>query len=72
MMNIDTIKVELIDWIAQLNDQQAINKLLSLKKKLSSHRKKTDSKIYGSGKHLVEYISDDFNDTPDMFKDYQK
>jgi hypothetical protein len=31
-MNIDTIKVELIDWIAQLNDQQAIDKLLTLKK----------------------------------------
>jgi len=72
MMNIDTIKVELIDWIAQLNDQQAINKLLTLKKKLSSYKKKPDSKIYGSGKHLVEYIADDFNETPAMFKEYQK
>lgn len=31
-MNIDTIKIELIDWIAQLNDQQSINKILLLNK----------------------------------------
>jgi hypothetical protein len=70
-MNIDTIKVELIDWIAQLNDQHSINKILTLKKKLSTSRK-TDSKIFGSGKHLVEYIADDFNDPLDLFKEYQK
>jgi hypothetical protein len=28
-MNIDTIKIELIDWITQLNDHQIINKLLN-------------------------------------------
>ena len=71
-MNIDTIKVELIDWIAKLNDQQAINKLVILKKKMSAYKKSRDSKIFGSGKHLVEYIADDFNDTPDIFKEYQK
>ncbi len=61
-MNIDTIKVELIDWIAQLNDQYAINKVLTLKKKLSTGNEKSDSKFFGSGKHLVEYIADDFSD----------
>jgi hypothetical protein len=70
-MNIDTIKVELIDWIAQLNDQHSINKILTLKKKLSTSRK-SDSKIFGSGKHLVEHIADDFNDPLDLFKEYQK
>jgi antitoxin (DNA-binding transcriptional repressor) of toxin-antitoxin stability system len=25
---------------------------------------------FGSGKDLIVYISDDFNDTPDDFKDY--
>ncbi len=70
-MNIDTIKVELIDWIARLNDQYAINKILTLKKKLST-KTKSDAKIFGSGKHLVEYISDDFNDPLEQFKEYQK
>ena len=59
-MNVDTIKVELIHWIARLNDQYSINKILTLKKKLST-TDKSNSKIFGSGKHLIEYISDDFN-----------
>ncbi len=71
-MNIDTIKVELIDWIAQLNDQQAINKLLSLKNKMSTRNSKSDSKIYGSGKHLIDYVAEDFNEPLDIFKEYQK
>lgn len=71
-MNIDTIKVELIDWIAQLNDQQTINKLLSLKNKLSKHKSESDSKIYGSGKHLIDYVAEDFNEPLDMFNEYKK
>lgn len=71
-MNIDTIKVELIDWIAQLNDQQAINKLLSLKNKLTTQKSTPDSKIYGSGKHLIDYVAEDFNKPLDMFKEYEK
>jgi len=71
-MNMDTIKVELIDWIAQLNDQQAIKKLLSLKKKLSSKKSESNSKIYGSGKHLIDYVAEDFNEPLDMFKGYEK
>lgn len=71
-MNIDTIKVELIDWIAQLNDHQAINKLLNLKKKFSNEKNKTESKIYGSGKDFIDYIAEDFNEPLDQFKDYQK
>jgi hypothetical protein len=71
-MNIDTIKVELIDWIAQLNDHHTINKLLSLKNKLSIQKNKSNSKIYGSGKHLIDFVAEDFNEPLDMFKTYQK
>jgi hypothetical protein len=71
-MNKDAIKVELIDWIAQLNDQQVINKLVSLKNKMSKQKSITDSKIYGSGKHLIDYIAEDFNEPLVMFNDYQK
>ena len=70
-MNVDTIKVELIHWIEKLSDQYSINKILTLKKELST-TDKTDSKIFGSGKHLIEYISDDFNEPLDEFKEYQK
>ena len=70
-MNVDTIKIELIHWIAKISDQYSINKILALKKELST-TDKTDSKIFGSGKHLIEYISDDFNEPLDEFKEYQK
>ena len=70
-MNVDTVKVELIHWIARLSDHYSINKILTLKKELSA-TEKTDSKIFGSGKHLIEFISDDFNEPLDEFKEYQK
>ena len=70
-MNVDTIKIELIHWIARLSDQYSINKILTLKKELST-TDKTDSKIFGSGKYLIEYISDDFNEPLNEFKEYQK
>ena len=71
-MNIDTVKVELIDWIARLNDQDAIDKILVLKRKMSLKEEKSDTRIFGSGKHLVEYIADDFNEPLDAFKEHQK
>ncbi|WP_162417987.1 hypothetical protein [Cyclobacterium roseum] len=70
-MNIDAIKVELIDWIAKLNDQRDIIKLMNLKKRLSA-KSKSNQKIFGSGKHLIEFIDDDFNAPLDQFGDYQK
>lgn len=70
-MNIDTIKIELIDWIAQLNDKEAIGKLMSLKNKLITQNSKPSSKIFGSGRHLIDYVAEDFNEPLDMFKAYQ-
>lgn len=69
-MNIDSIKVELIDWIAKLNDQKAINSLLTLKKRLSQDAR-SDTKIFGSGKHLIAFIEEDFNAPLDQFNDYK-
>ena len=71
-MNIDTTKVELIDWISNLNDQQSIRKLLRFKYLLTVKKRDSETKIFGSGKHLFSYISDDFNEPIDIFLDYQK
>jgi len=46
--------------------------LLTFKKKFSAPEIKPDSKVYGSGKYLVEFISEDFNEPLDMFKGYEK
>lgn len=71
-MDADTIKIELIEWITKLNDPNSLGKILALKKQLSSWKKKQEPMIFGSGKHLVEYMADDFNDPLDIFKEYQK
>ncbi|MEA1972001.1 MAG: hypothetical protein U9N34_01690 [Candidatus Cloacimonadota bacterium] len=65
-MNTDTVKLELIDWIARLSDQYSINKLISLKEELSVSTK-SKKEIFGSGKNLIEFISDDFNEPIDDF-----
>lgn len=70
-MNVDAKKVELMDWIAKLKDERALGKLLALKKRLS-HGNKSRSKIFGSGKHLIEYIDDNFNEPLEMFDAYKK
>lgn len=70
-MHVDTVKIELINWIAKLSDQYSLNKIMSLKKDLSQSDIAT-STIFGSGKHLIDFISDDFNAPLDEFKEYQK
>lgn len=70
-MNIDSSKVELIKWIEQLNDSYSIRRLLRLKKSISSKNESLDKK-FGSGKHLIEYVADDFNEPIDLFEDYER
>ena len=41
-MNVDTIKIELIDWITRLKDPQLIEKLLEFKNKVTE--RKTEKK----------------------------
>jgi len=69
-MNVDTIKIELIDWITRLKDPQLIEKLLEFKNKVTE--RKNEKKVYGSGKHLVGFIAEDFNEPLDDFKPYQQ
>jgi hypothetical protein len=66
-MNVDSIKVELIDWIARLNDPNSIGKVLSLKKDLTRKNHKS-TRV----KHLISQISDDFNEPLEMFNEFQK
>jgi hypothetical protein len=69
-MNVDTIKIELIDWIARLKDPSLVNKLLEFKKTVTLQ--KTENKLFGSGKHLIEFIAEDFNEPLEDFKQYQQ
>ncbi len=71
-MKNEIAKLELINWIIQLEDQQSIAKLLALKEKSEVNLKCSAPKLLGSGKHLVEFISDDFISPLDMFEEYRK
>lgn len=70
-MNVDSVKIELIDWIAKLNDNDSIEKIMSLKKELTNTGLKK-TRIFGSGKHLISFIADDFNEPLDIFREYQQ
>jgi hypothetical protein len=69
-MNVDTVKIELIDWITSLKDPTLIHRLLEFKKSVAIS--KSNKKVYGSGKRLIGYIADDFNEPLDDFKQYQQ
>ncbi len=71
-MHIDSLKVELIDWISKINNPNSLQKLLKLKEKLKIPENKIGTKIFGSGKNLIEYVADDFNEPLDVFKAYKK
>jgi len=70
-MQIDTKKLELIDWITKLKDPNVLERMLLLKKKWARKKKNGYQRSFGSGKQLVEFIADDFNEPLDAFKEYQ-
>ncbi|MEM7548607.1 MAG: type II toxin-antitoxin system prevent-host-death family antitoxin [Bacteroidota bacterium] len=67
-MDIQSTKIELINWITKVNDIQIIKALKSIKDDKAGHGKRQ----FGSGKHLISKIADDFNAPLDQFKDYLK
>lgn len=69
-MNVDSLKIELIDWITRITDPSLIEKLLEFKN--VSTQQEAKGKVYGSGKHLVEFIAEDFNEPLDDFDPYTK
>jgi hypothetical protein len=43
-INVDTVKIELIDWITRLKDPQLIEKLLEFNQKVTE--RKAETKVY--------------------------
>lgn len=64
-MNSETEKLELINWISRLKDQQLIHELHLLKEK--AEKKPKVERKFGDGKYLIEYIADDFNEPINHF-----
>ena len=69
LMTIQAQKLELIQWVAGLDDPRLIQQLAALKnqtRSISSAPKRS----FGSGKNVFLTISDDFNDPINDFQDY--
>jgi hypothetical protein len=60
-MDIQAMKIELIQWITMLDDKNLIQQIKSIK----DHEIVKNKRQFGSGKHLISKIADDFNETPD-------
>lgn len=67
-MNLDSVKIELINWIGNLEDRAVIEEILKVKKEKNTNPKR----VFGSGKHLIKHIADDFNEPLEIFKEYEK
>lgn len=66
----ETEKLELIHWIADLKDINLIEKIIKLKQEAS--QQEATKRVFGSGKQLIGTIAEDFNEPLDDFKEYYK
>jgi hypothetical protein len=68
-MNIETQKLELIEWISRLQNIHIVNEIQNIKQKEKKPEQESTRK-FGSGKHIFTYVADDFNEPLDDFKEY--
>ncbi len=69
-MSVETQKLELIEWILKLKDTSAIREIMKVKK--STTKRKTGVRKFGGGKHIFTYVSEDFDEPLEDFKEYMK
>ncbi|RAI77373.1 hypothetical protein HMF3257_30190 [Spirosoma telluris] len=68
-MSTQAQKLDLIQWVASLDDPQLIQQLTLFKKK-SQSTLPTPKRVFGSGKNVFLAVTDNFNDPIEAFKDY--
>lgn len=79
--NIEHEKLEIINWVISINDENLLKKISSLKaenniakfpekRKTPKTDKNDDIRKFGFGKGTFTYISDDFDAPLEEFKDY--
>jgi hypothetical protein len=70
VMNIDTFKLELIQWILLLQDIQLLNEIHNIKGKSLENTTAIQPRKFGCGKGIFTYMADDFDVTPPGFEEY--
>jgi hypothetical protein len=69
-MSVDTQKLEIIEWLLKLKEASTIREIMKVKNRRPAA--KLRSRKFGSGKNIFTYVADDFDATPEGFKDYMK
>lgn len=67
-MTVETQKLELIDWILNLKDNSLLAEIARLKN--AKIRTKTSRRKFGCGKGIFTYVSEDFDEPLEDFKEY--
>lgn len=68
-MTVEAQKLELIQWIASLDNQQLLQQIAELKQQALPPMSKP-KREFGFGRHAILRIADDFNAPLDDFKEY--
>ncbi|MFB2977439.1 hypothetical protein [Microseira sp. BLCC-F43] len=69
-MNIESLKLELIQWILLLKDLQLLNEIQKLKENAVEKTVAVQPRQFGCGKGIFTYVADDFDATPPGFEEY--
>ena len=70
VMNIQSLKLELIQWILLLQDIQLLNEIQKIREKSEENAATTKPRKFGCGKGIFTYVADDFDATPPGFEEY--
>lgn len=68
-MNEQAQKLDLIRWIADLDDAGVLHQLAEIKDQGRPNFSPVKRK-FGDGKHIFTYVAEDFNEPLDDFREY--
>ena len=68
-MGAQTQKLELIQWIAGLNDLTLLRQVSAIRQH-DNETPQPAKRHFGGGKHIITHVADDFNEPLDAFSDY--
>lgn len=69
-MNATAQKLELIQWISNLDDNRLLKEVVAFRKRNQS-KTQEPKRFFGCGKGVFGEITEDFNDPLDIFDDYK-
>ncbi|MDY6784207.1 MAG: hypothetical protein SW833_16940 [Cyanobacteriota bacterium] len=69
-MNIEALKLDLIQWILLLKDTETLSKIHKIKENRSKMENLAIPRQFGCGKGIFTYVAEDFDATPSGFEEY--